>query len=177
MHHNGMTFDCEICKEKFISRRSLARHIKIVHEELRYECQECDEVFKDRARVRKHVKAVHKGVKFECDICDKKFSYEDSVSTHKNNVHFKAKSFGPKTLTETIFSKMVECKTGWQCMPCGYKSKSKDKKASKVLLKAHIESEHMKIIYTCEMCGLTYRSRDSYKRHSQTTACNFKILE
>ena len=172
-----MTFDCDICKEKFTSRRALAHHVKKIHEQLRYECQECDELFTEKGAVRRHVKGVHKGVKYECDICDLKFSYANSVSKHKNNVHFKTNSFGPKTLTETIFSKMVECNTGWECMQRGYKSKSKDKKASKVLVKAHIESEHMKIIYTCEMCGLAYRSRDSYKRHAQTTACNFKISE
>ena len=61
MHHHGVTFDCDACKEKFTSRRNLARHIKIVHEELRYECQECDEVFREKRAARNHVKAVHKG--------------------------------------------------------------------------------------------------------------------
>ena len=177
VHHNGVTFDCNVCTEKFTSRQNLARHIKIVHEELRYQCQECDEVFRDKGAVKRHVKGVHKGVKYECDMCDVKFSYPDSVTTHKKNVHFKATFHGPKTLTETIFSMMIEYNTGWQCGQCGHKSKSKDKKANKALVKAHIEAEHMGLTYTCDICGLTFRSREGYRSHLQTKACNVKNLE
>ena len=94
-------------------------HIQINHEGLRYECHECDVVFTSAAGVRKHVKSVHKQLKYDCDMCDVKLSHPDSVSMHKKRVHLKAKVYGPKTLTETIFTMMVELNPGWKCKQCG----------------------------------------------------------
>ena len=43
---------------------------------------------------------------------------------------------------------MIEYNTGWECVQCGHKSRRKDKKANKALVKAHIEAEHMGLTYT-----------------------------
>ena len=110
-------------------------------------------------------------------MCEAKFAYPDGVSNHKKNVHLKATVYGAKTLTETIFTMMVELNSGWKCTHCGKETKSKDKKAGKALLKMHIESEHMGVTHTCGMCGHTYKRRDNFRNHLQTSACNVKNLE
>ena len=119
---------------------------------------------------KKHVKSVHKGLKYNCDMCEVKFSQPGSVSKHKKNVHFKATVYGAKTLTETIFSMMIESNSGWRCVQCGKESKNKG------LLKMHIESEHMGISHTCEMCGHTYKTKCSFRNHFYDGACKAKSL-
>ena len=171
VQHEGKTFDCAICQNKSKSKTRLDYHIKINHEGLRYECHECDRVFTGKHIVRRHVESVHKGLKYGCDMCEAKFSYPDSVSTHKKNVHFKETFYGPKTLTETVFSMMIELKDGWKCIQCGKEKKCKEKGASKNLLKMHIESEHMEISHICEMCGNTYKTEDTFENHLNDGSC------
>ena len=108
---------------------------------------------------------VHKGLKVDCDMCELTFSSSDSASRHKQNVHFKETVYGAKTLTETIFSMMIELNSGWRCMHCGKESKNKG------LLKMHIESEHMGITQTCEMCGNTYKTEDTFGNHLNDGSC------
>ena len=158
VHHEGMTFDCNICQQKYNSKERLDHHIKKVHEglEYEYECHECDGLFVSVKGVKRHVNMVH------------------NLSLHKHRVHFKSIVYGAKTLKETIFSMMLELNSGWKCMHCGKESKSKNKQAGKQLLGMHIESEHMGITHTCEMCGHTYKTRDTYKNHLNSANCNLK---
>ena len=116
-----------------------------------------------------HVNSVHKGLKFDCDMCKSKSSSRSDLSKHKKNVHFKAKVYGAKTLTETIFSMMIESNSGWRCMQCGKENKNKG------LLKMHIESDHMGIAHTCEICGRTYKRADTFRHHLTDGACKAKI--
>ena len=126
--------------------------------------------------MRQHVKSVHKGLKYDCNMCELKFSYPHGVSSHKKRAHFKEKVYGAKTLTETVFTMMTELETGWKCIQCGKEQRNKSKKISKSLLKMHIESEHMGILHTCEMCGQMYKTKDTYRHHIQTSDCNVKNL-
>ena len=111
-------------------------------------------------------------------MCELKFSQPSSVSTHKKRVHFKEIVYGAKTLTETVFSMMIELETGWKCIQCGKEqtNKSNEKKASKNALKMHIESEHMGISHTCEMCGHVYKTKATYRNHIQASDCNVNNL-
>ena len=113
--------------------------------------------------MKKHVKMVHKGLKFDCDMCELKYVDTYGLSTHKKNVHFKVIVYGAKTLTETIYLMMTELNSGWKCIQCGKESRNKS------LLKMHIESDHMGISHTCEMCGHTYKTRDTFRNHLQTS--------
>ena len=109
-------------------------------------------------------------MKVDCDMCGLKLSSLSSLSTHKQNVHFKAKVYGAKTLTETIFTMMIELSSGWKCKECGKESKKKDRN-NKQLLKKHIQAEHMGMTTTCEMCGHEYKTEGSFRnhlRHSET---------
>ena len=108
-------------------------------------------------------------------MCELKLS-ASSLSTHKQRAHFKPTVYGGKTLTETIFSMMIELNSGWRCIQCGKESKSKNKKAGKNLLKMHIESEHMGLVHTCEMCGNTYKTKDTFRKHVIEGACKVKSL-
>ena len=84
-------------------------------------------MFTGKQGVRRHVKSVHKGLKFDCNMCELKLS-ASSLSTHKQRAHFKATVYGAKTLTETIFSMMIELNSGWRCIQCGKESKNKQAK-------------------------------------------------
>ena len=55
-------------------------------------------------------------------------------------------------------------------MQCGKESKYKEQ------LKMHIESEHMGIAHTCEMCGRTYKTKDTFGKHLTDGACKVKSL-
>ena len=81
-------------------------------------------------------------------------------------------------MTETVFSMMIELETGWKCIQCGKEqtNKSNEKKASKNALKMHIESEHMGISHTCEMCGHTYKNKDTLSHHLRDGSCKVKDL-
>ena len=168
--HNGVTFDCNVCQYKGNSKRNLSRHMKITHEELRYKCQECDGLFKNKASVKKHVNSVHKGFRYQCDLCEKQFRFADSISTHKERAHFKAIVYGVKTLSETAYSMMTELNSGWRCKQCGKES------INKFLLRMHIESEHMGISHTCELCGHTYKNKSTFRGHVQDGACDANIM-
>ena len=98
-------------------------------------------------------------MKVDCDMCDLKLSSSTSLSTHKQNVHFKAKVYGAKTLTETIFTMMIELSSGWKCKHCGKESNNKG------LLKMHIQAEHMGMTHTCDMCGHDYKTEGSFRSH------------
>ena len=73
---------------------------------------------------------------------------------------------------------MIELETGWKCIQCGkeQRNKSYNKNASKQLLKMHIESDHMGISHTCEMCGQLYKTKATYRNHIQASDCNVKNL-
>ena len=116
------------------------------------------------------MKSVHKGMKYDCDMCEAKFASPGNVSAHKKRVHIKETVYGAKTLTETIFSMMIEANSGWRCKQCGKESRIKNQ------LKMHIESEHMGITPMCEMCGNTYKTKDTFRHHLSTGACKAKIL-
>ena len=73
---------------------------------------------------------------------------------------------------------MIELETGWKCIQCGkeQRNKSYNKNASKKLLKMHIESDHMGISHTCEMCGHTYKNKGTFSHHLSDGSCKFKDL-
>ena len=167
--HKGVTQDCHLCNHKNNTNEGLKRHIKIEHEGLRYECLECDGAFTDRDGLKKHIKSVHKKVKVDCDMCGLKLSTR-SLSMHKQRAHFKAKVYGAKTLTETIFTMMIELSSGWKCKHCGKESNNKK------LLKMHIQSEHMGMKHTCEMCGHEYKTKGSFLNHLRySETCKVEI--
>ena len=158
------------CQLKYNSKKPLDHHIKKVHEGLKYECHECNGLFCSIQGVKKHVNMVHKGLTYDCDICESKYVDRSGLSTHKKNVHFKGTVYGANTLTATIFAMMTQLNTGWKCIQCGKETKHK------ASLETHIESDHMGISHTCKMCWHTYKTKDTFRNHLQTSDCKAKNL-
>ena len=81
-------------------------------------------------------------------MCEAKCSSHGCVSRRKKNVHLKV--HGAKTLTETVFSMMIELNSGWRCKHCEKETNIKNS------LKMHIESEHMGISHLFVKCVDTH---------------------
>ena len=172
--HNGLVFNCTLCPYHATTKAILNNHILVQHEGKTFDCKTCQSKFNSKKNLdchikRRHVRSVRREEKFSCDVCGKMYSGPKNVTIHKQTVHFKATVYGAKTLTETIFSMVEELGSGWwKCMQCGKESQLKK------VLKMHIESDHMGITHTCGMCGHTFRRRDTFNAHLQTSACNVK---
>lgn len=90
MHKPGRlkrTYDCDICRKRFLYRNPLKRHL-ITHTDSRpLKCDLCSNTYRDATDLRRH-KRVH-GIgekKIECTLCDKRF-YEGKELRHHVRIH------------------------------------------------------------------------------------------
>lgn len=91
-----MTFDCEICSEKFKDSLMLKIHLTTEHQKKLYRCQACNLNITNVAMMRTHNLEFHADRRKQkknsiptkgCEICDEKFRTVVELGRHLNVVH------------------------------------------------------------------------------------------
>ena len=59
--HEGKTFQCQYCEQKFTLKESLNTHIKSRHEGETYQCQYCEQKYTGKRYLRRHIQSIHEG--------------------------------------------------------------------------------------------------------------------
>lgn len=79
--------NCHICPQTFLSRITLQRHIRIVHEnERNYACTLCDKRCSNSGNLKRHVEARHATNKekiYSCDKCKYRTHSKGYLAAHR----------------------------------------------------------------------------------------------
>ncbi|XP_065348023.1 zinc finger protein ZFP2-like isoform X1 [Cloeon dipterum] len=143
IHENGIEFECDICKEKFLSKRSLISHIVasgIDHSFIGTYCSICNYDYRSMYSLKLHIQRVHQGV-FKCTGCNTSFATKE-----ERKVHYKANHSQKKQEV--------------QCPEC-------PKIISNIHnLQIHINMVHRKLRpHLCQVCGKSYPCKSSLQFH------------
>ena len=65
----------------------LKTHLQTTHEGKTFDCTQCDEKFKHNYILQEHIQTVHEGIKFQCEQCGKEYDKKQSLQTHIRHVH------------------------------------------------------------------------------------------
>ncbi|XP_045774155.1 PR domain zinc finger protein 5-like isoform X1 [Maniola jurtina] len=70
--HGNKYFQCDMCKRKFNSKRTLTQHIEYHIKNAPLKCNYCDKEFYCQSSLNKHIKLAHKCrvTRYKCTICD-----------------------------------------------------------------------------------------------------------
>ncbi|XP_045506078.1 zinc finger protein 431-like isoform X2 [Colias croceus] len=134
-------FECELCGQGFITRRTLSAHIRR-HGNGEYTCSYCSKVFFTKTRVRDHQNQVHFKVKRnKCAYCDEKFNDLAKKKKHECDVH------GAKKQTFT-------------CQACERQFQSQKS------LACHIKEYHLMIKnHKCSVCEQSFVTPLALREH------------
>ncbi len=95
VHLKVAKFECKHCKDKFVHKAQLKRHILQSHDSSSIDCYRCDKcsyVTLNKLHFSEHMNAIHdKSVKYKCDMCDYATYRKGGLSYHIKMVHQKYK--------------------------------------------------------------------------------------
>lgn len=141
-------FLCNQCKRYFMSKKSLAIHIRTYHGRERFECDKCNRKFALKSRYDKHLE-YHKETnsdRFICQICNIVYHSRKSLRTHNLSKHtsedekpFVCAVCGKGFVAKYTLRQHTRIHTGekpFKCALCSYAGSIK-----KLLIK-HIQSKH-----------------------------------
>ena len=76
-------FQCNLCQKVLSQARTLAKHMKEVHEKSEiHRCALCDYTAPRKSTIQIHTDATHNNIKFECPRCSKKVAYKSHLTKH-----------------------------------------------------------------------------------------------
>lgn len=134
--HQHVRHHCDLCGKEFVSRDVLRIHKKL-HTNQEHRCDLCGQVFQQRQYLRKHM-AVHDQKKFTCDDCGKIFRFNEQLKQHIR-IHTGEKPFGCE-----------DC-------PKSFRTSSH--------LKQHMRSHRQEKVFKCTRCPVEYANKKSLERH------------
>ena len=81
--HDGVRFECTICKKSFAHEGSLRQHNK-THGGLKYNCDVCNQTFTQPGTLQRHKRSIHEGVRFDrrCKFCKEVFTHHRKLKAH-----------------------------------------------------------------------------------------------
>ena len=92
--HDGLTFDCFICKTKCKRSDSLKIHIKSFHSDEKHQiqCLDCGKAFKRSDKLKNHMDSEHTHKAptrrlYECDQCERVFKRKEKAKRHSRREH------------------------------------------------------------------------------------------
>jgi uncharacterized Zn-finger protein len=90
LHTGEKPYECEICKNAFISSNALTYHKRVHTGEKPYECEICTKKFSTNSILNVH-KRLHTGEKqYSCDVCQKSYAQSSALYKHtKTAAHIK----------------------------------------------------------------------------------------
>lgn len=174
--HPKKLFQCRECGIWVKTRQTLAKHMKIMHEEHEVQrCEFCERTFKNIFTYKTHERRFHgpNAVKYSCQDCDKSCNSKAEIEQHYNYVHrgithkcsVCPKSFSSKKnlLRHQVLHGTEEEKNKFPCPHCtsGF--------AFEGMLRRHIKQAHDKVKnFLCTVCGKRFPKRALFKEHTNS---------
>ena len=170
-------FECKDCGAKFVNKKVLKGHIKLVHKEHKdklAECEKCHKTFVKENNLRLHIRVVHEGKKDHiCTSCGKTYTFLSELEKHKKLKHEGRKDYlckicgkAFKTVTELKMHNFEhhEDHPDHKCKLCEngrtYYHKQK--------LQEHISFVHEGKVFICETCGKSFATKSKLKFHNKS---------
>merc|ERR1712130_716459 len=108
LSNHGEKVECQLCKQKFVTKNALKNHIKQIHLSETSTCHICHKEYKDLYH---HVKYFHEKIRnYECSYCEKKFQAKKLLYNHVQSIHLGEKANCPdckKDISVDNFSRQV----------------------------------------------------------------------
>ena len=188
MHLKEKRFVCNTCSRDFNSKRELAYHLGMEHNDLSLcenganllslkpealQCEYCEYSSTVRQYLERHVKAVHlKERNFVCSECGFAFSEKKSLQGHidRNTI---TGSDGEASLQCSKYKKLPSSASEhiaknnesneFYCLQCSYRSKCPSD------TKRHVERMHLKLKkFVCKLCDKGFSSKPNFYLHLAT---------
>ncbi|XP_075155321.1 uncharacterized protein LOC142228710 [Haematobia irritans] len=168
--HINASYSCDFCQRKYMSLKTLSKHIVRDHPDTTYPCDRCDKKFPQKEQLERHMYS-HREIQLSCDICQKSFTSEFALKEH-NYIHtgenpylcptcgkaFKYSSSLRKHIERHTEEKKFQCPQCNRCFKCS------------VDVKKHIKT-HLGIRpYRCNICGFRCTRSTHLKRHRESHA-------
>ncbi|XP_060520868.1 zinc finger protein 585A-like [Cylas formicarius] len=138
--------ECSFCRNRFLSKTSLERHIELVHtgpqkpKEMKYLCDTCGKAFSYKNKMVVHMRT-HTGYKpYACKFCGKRFSKSGEKNCHQR-IH-----------------------TGERPYSCEYCGKSFRQSAP---FKVHLRTHTGERPYVCDLCTKGFTTNQGLKLHKK----------
>lgn len=83
--HDKRKVHCEYCDKMFLTKSTLAIHLRIHLESRPYDCSHCELRFRQKTDLNYHIASKHTAksdYRFKCEFCDKKFARKYSLNLH-----------------------------------------------------------------------------------------------
>jgi KRAB domain-containing zinc finger protein len=88
IHTGEKPYQCDMCKDRFISGQPLLYHKRKVHmKPTPYVCAHCGRRFFTSSHLDYHQRSAHTGEKFACNLCGKGFFIKSSLTVHLRTHH------------------------------------------------------------------------------------------
>ncbi|CRK96021.1 CLUMA_CG009461, isoform A [Clunio marinus] len=139
LEYRRKDFHCQICGSSYFSRNGLKNHILNVHEKPKHlTCSLCGRTFMTEKGLKRH--QLHP-CRLPCEVCGK-FFFKNMLRHHLKNVHFNLKPY--------------------QCDICGNKFCKRNLAQHMI---THIDFEHRKKEFHCQICESSYFNKGSLQIH------------
>lgn len=154
-HTNIRTFECEVCKKFYKTKRDLKLHLMVHSVQRPHKCSTCDKTFLSTSKLKQHLN-VHTGLRpYKCHYCPKDFTNFPNWLKHTRRRHKVDHKTGEKLVVMPNFLKKVKKSTATNNNGSTENVKagrSREKKESKRKTAAKTGSDEVKLIATikCE---------------------------
>ena len=197
--HEGFTYNCDMCEEKFKYHDKLKEHENFVHNGIGYQCNLCSKIFTNAKNLRFHdsrklkcptcgilvcrLKFVQhntlnhdplfKDGEFVCDhctyTCKKRLNMKVHYGIHKERITFSCDKCSYTSISNH------EVKIHKQVKHDGIKFKCTQcdyECGKRARLNRHTEVEHLKITYSCTRCKFIARRKKILREHIRSVHDN-----
>lgn len=146
--NEGKGFPCEKCTKSYVTKKSLAKHVRKMHDEFS-RCDSCSENCICSVRIQGHRENTETQKKYRCNECDQTFEHESKLEKHMK-IHKREKEAQDKNFKRFlchICSKTFRHNTG---------------------LMFHMRTHTGYKPHTCKYCGRGFTSNSNCINHERT---------